>query len=203
MMAAKEHFIAVETDSIIRKALKQRTYTNPTKINNGDWVYFRRNQERYWKGPAKVALKDGKSLHCIMQGNPLIINSDDVLLNKPSVAPEFEENFTFLPPKQQPPASIISSQSSQPESEAGMEKPNVAKDTTPLVNTTNASVPKDYDVQTKSGLVLQTGTVATSQVGQFDSNQQLANSVLLHEPPDPRGHDLPSTQQHELINRMT
>ena len=37
MMAAREHFIAVETDSIIRKALKQRIYTNPTKINNGDW----------------------------------------------------------------------------------------------------------------------------------------------------------------------
>ena len=128
MMAAKEHFIAVETDSIIRKALKQRIYTNPTKINDGDWMYFRRNQERYWKGPAKVALKDGKSLHCIMQGNPLITNSDDVLLNKPSVAPEFEENFTFLPIKQQPPASTISGQLSQPRSEAGLEQPKDAKD---------------------------------------------------------------------------
>ena len=79
-----------------------------------------------------------------------------------------------------------------------MGKPNDAKDVTPLVNTTNASVPKDYDIQTKSGLVLQKGTEATSQVGQFDSNQQLANSALLHETPDPRRHDLPSTQQHEV-----
>ena len=170
MLAAKEHFIAVETDSIIKKALKQRIYTNPNKINNGDWVYFRRNQERYWKGPAKVVLKDRKSLHCILEGNSLIINSDDVLLNKPGVDPEYEENFTFLPSKQQPPASIISNQSSQPELEAGVEKPNDAKDVTPLADTTKASVPKNYDAHTKSGLVLQTGTEATSQVGRFDSN---------------------------------
>ena len=90
MLAAKEHFIAVENDSIIKKALKQRIYTNPNKISDGDWVYFRRNHERYWKGPAKVLLKDGKSLHCILEGNSLIINSDDVLLNKPGVGPEYE-----------------------------------------------------------------------------------------------------------------
>ena len=150
------------------------------------------NPEGYWKGPAKVVLKDGKSLHCILEGNSLIINSDDVLLNKPGDDPEYEEHFTFLPSKQQPPASIISNQSSQPELEAGVEKPNDAKDVTPLADTTKASVPKNYDAHTKLGLVLQTGTEATSQVGRFDSNQQLTNSILLHEPPSHWGHDLPS-----------
>ena len=149
MMIAREHFIAAETDSTIKKARKQRIYTDPTKINTSDWVYFRRNQDIYWKGPAKVALKDRKSLHCIMQGNPLIINSDDVLLNKPSVAPEFEENFTFLPTKQQPPASTTSGQLLQPGPEAETEQPNDARDVTPLVDTVNASVPKTYDAQTK------------------------------------------------------
>ena len=139
MLAAKEHFIAVENDSIIKKALNQRIYTNPNKISDGDWVYFRRNHERYWKGPAKVLLKDGKSLHCILEGNSLIINSDDVLLNKPGVSPEYEENFTFLPSKQQPPESIIPNQSPQPGLEKGVEK------ATPLADTTKASVPKNYD----------------------------------------------------------
>ena len=57
-------------------------------------------------------------------------------------------------------------QSSQPGLEAGMEKSKDAKDVTPLVDTTKASVPNNYDAHTKSGLVLQTGTEATSQVGQ-------------------------------------
>ena len=112
--------------------------------------------------------------------------------------PEYEENFTFKPSEQQLSASIISNQSSQLELEAGLEKPNDAKDVTPLANITKASVPFNYDAHTKSGLVLQTGTEATSQVGQFDSNQQLTNSILLHEPPSHWGHDLPSTQPHEV-----
>ena len=136
-----------------------------------------------------------------MQGNPLIINSDDVLLNKPSVAPEFEENFTFLPTKQQPPASTISGQLSQPGSEAGMGQPNDAKDVTPLMDTANASVPKNYDAQTKSGLVLQRGTEATSQVGQSDSNQQLANSDFLHETPCPPYNDRWFQQHTDMMTR--
>ena len=125
-----------------------------SKVNTGDWVYFRRNQDRYWKGPAKVVLKDRKSLHCIMQGNPLIINSDDVLLNKPSIVPEFEEeNFTFLPTNRQPPASTTSGQLLQPEPEVETEQPNGARVAIPLVS-------------------------------QSDNNQQLANSDILHETPD-------------------
>ena len=65
------------------------------------------------------------------------------------------------------------------------------------MDTTKASVPKNYDAHAKSGLVLQAGTEATSQVGQFDSNQQLTNSTLLHEPRNHPGHDLPPTQPYE------
>ena len=120
-----------------------------------------------------------------MQGNPLIINSDDVLLNKPSIVPEFEEeNFTFLPTNQQPPASTTSGQLLQPEPELETEQPNGARDVIPLVDTDNASVPKTYDAQTESELVLQKGTGKTSQVSQSDNNQQLANSDILHETPD-------------------
>ena len=59
-------------------------------------------------------------------------------------------------------------QSSQLGLEAEMEKSNDAEDVTILVDTTKASVPFNYDAHTNSGLVLQTGTEATSQVGRFD-----------------------------------
>ena len=96
-------------------------------------------------------LKDGKSLHCILEGNSLIIKSDDVLLNKPGVGPEYEENFKFLPSKQQPPESIISNHSPQPKSETGVQENKDAETATPSVDTTQISAPRNHDVHTKSG----------------------------------------------------
>ena len=54
LMLAREYFAAAEADSTLRSALNQKIYTNPTRVNVGDWIYFRKNQEKYWKGPAKV-----------------------------------------------------------------------------------------------------------------------------------------------------
>ena len=89
-------------------------------------------------------------------------------------------------------------QSSQLGLEAEMEKSNEAEDVTILADTTKASVPFNYDAHTKSGLVLQIGTEAISQVGRSDNNQQLANSIILHEPPSHWGHDLSPTQPYEV-----
>ena len=116
-MMAREHFAAAEADSTLRRALRQRIYTDPARISVDDWVYFMRNQDRYWKGPARVVLKDNKSLHCVMRGNPLIINSDDVLLNKPN-AQEIElEDLISLPASQQPPVTSSPEQPLQQEGE--------------------------------------------------------------------------------------
>ena len=163
MMMAREHFAAAEADSTLRKALKQRIYTDPVRVSVGDWVYFRRNLDRYWKGPAKVVLKDSKSLHCVMRGNPLIINSDDILLNKPN-AQEIElEDLISLPASQQPPVTTISEQPLQPEPEVEITQPDLTLDVPPSVDISNASVPQIYDAQRESGLVLQEGNEATSQ----------------------------------------
>ena len=113
-----------------------------------------------------------------MRGNPLIINSDDILLNKPN-AQEIElEDLISLPASQQPPVTTISEQPLQPEVE--ITQPNLALDVPTSVDTSNASVPQIYDAQRESGLVLQEGTEATSQVSQSVSNKQLANSDTLH-----------------------
>ena len=47
-MMAREHFAAAEADSTLRRALRQRIYTDPARISIDDWVYFRRNQDRWF-----------------------------------------------------------------------------------------------------------------------------------------------------------
>ena len=103
MMAAREAFTASEADKTVRKALEQRVYTDPSKIKVGDWIYFKRNHERYWRGPAKLVMRDRKNLHCIFHGQPVVVNSDDVLLNKPETEKFTVEQFISLPDQFQPP----------------------------------------------------------------------------------------------------
>ena len=49
-MAAREAFAASESDRTIRKALRQMIYVNIDRVWNGDWVYFKRTPNRYWRG---------------------------------------------------------------------------------------------------------------------------------------------------------
>ena len=83
MMSAREVFASLEADSTIQKALTSRIYTDPIKIQVGDWIYFKSNVNRYWNGPIKVLAKDGKRLHCLKHGSAVVVNTDDVLLHKP------------------------------------------------------------------------------------------------------------------------
>ena len=97
MMRAREVYAAVEADQAIQKALKARLFTDHTNINVNDWIYYRTNIDRYWKGPLKVVMKDGKRLYCIKHGNPVTINVDDVLMVKQGdEEAQMLEKFTML-----------------------------------------------------------------------------------------------------------
>ena len=52
-----------------------------------------------------------------MRGNPLIINSDDILINKPNAQEMELEDLIYLPAGQQPPVNLISGQPVQQEPE--------------------------------------------------------------------------------------
>ena len=97
MMDAREAFTAAEADRVLRQALEQRIYANHDNLQEGDWVYFKRNMDRSWQGPAKLALKNGKSLHLVKSGQQFTINADDVLLNKPDMEESTAEDFVTLP----------------------------------------------------------------------------------------------------------
>ena len=104
MMAAREAFVAAESDKILRKGLEQRIYSDHSTIHQGDWIYFKRNCDRSWQGPAKLVLRDGKRLHLVRHGQPIVVNADDVLMNKPAMEESGLEDFVRLPAKSQPPS---------------------------------------------------------------------------------------------------
>ena len=184
-MAAREAFTASESDRTIRKALRQRIYADIDRVQNGDWVYFKRTPDRYWRGPAKVVLKDGKTLHCVLQGNPLCINTDDVLLHKPETEELKTDHLLALPDCHQPPASQ-STEQAEPEVERipTVEQPAgpahaVAPEVSPSVDLTGP-VSHSYD-DLPAGLVLPRGTGSQPKVSQTCDNQQPANSGVFHE----------------------
>ena len=83
MLQAREVFTSLEAQSAVKKALQARIYTDHTKIQVGEWIYYKTNVSRYWQGPIKVLTKDGKRLYCLKHGSPVVVNVDDVLLHKP------------------------------------------------------------------------------------------------------------------------
>ena len=82
MLTAREVFTSLENDKVLRKALEQRIYSDHTSIKPNDWIYYKTNVNRYWKGPVKVTSKEGKRLYILSAGQLYTINTDDVLLTK-------------------------------------------------------------------------------------------------------------------------
>ena len=82
MLSAREAFISLENDRVLRKALEQRIYSDHTDIKPNDWIYYKTNANKYWKGPVKVTSKEGKRLYILSAGQLYTINTDDVLLTK-------------------------------------------------------------------------------------------------------------------------
>ena len=83
MHKAREEFIAAESSSSLRKALKSKVYPRGEDIQEGDWVYYKkddnRSKNRLWRGPSQVSSANGKKLF-IDQGARLgTVNRDDAV----------------------------------------------------------------------------------------------------------------------------
>ena len=58
--ASRRAFIQTENCHKIKKALMSRVSTNNTIFTNGDRVWYKRERDGKWRGPAKVIFQDGK-----------------------------------------------------------------------------------------------------------------------------------------------
>ena len=82
MLKAREEYVAVESDRVLRQALKQRIYSKSENVQSGDWIYYRNNSSSVWKGPVKVTTREGKRIYVLNGGRLNTINLDDILLCK-------------------------------------------------------------------------------------------------------------------------
>ena len=60
MHATRQAFMKAESCEKLKVALRAKIRTNGTVYQNGDIVYYKRDNEETWRGPAKVAFQDGK-----------------------------------------------------------------------------------------------------------------------------------------------
>ena len=58
--AAREQFVMSETDEKIRRALRHNVRTSEELFNKGDKVYYKKEGQERWLGPATVVCQDGK-----------------------------------------------------------------------------------------------------------------------------------------------
>ena len=61
--ATRKEFMKTESCEKIKKALKHRIRTSDTVYQYGDIVYYKRENEDRWKGPATVMFQDGKVIY--------------------------------------------------------------------------------------------------------------------------------------------
>ena len=60
MHATRQAFMKAESCERLKTALRCKIRTNGTVYQNGDIVYYKRDNEEEWRGPAKVVFQDGK-----------------------------------------------------------------------------------------------------------------------------------------------
>ena len=61
--ATRKEFVKTESCEKLKKALKHRIRTSDTVYQYGDTVYYKRENEDRWKGPASVMFQDGKIIY--------------------------------------------------------------------------------------------------------------------------------------------
>ena len=99
MHIARQEFIKFESDERIRRALRHNVrQTNVDNLHQGDDVYYKRNANDQWQGPATVIGKDNKQVIIKHGGYPLRVHivrlakhpSDDV-----SIPNEMDTNVSI------------------------------------------------------------------------------------------------------------
>ena len=66
--STREAFTKKERLEKLKRALKSKIRSNLTVFHRNDQVYFKRENEEFWRGPARVVYQDGKVLSLVQNG---------------------------------------------------------------------------------------------------------------------------------------
>ena len=80
--ATRKEFIKTESCEKLKKALKHRIRTSDTVYQHGDTVYYKREHEDKWKGPASVMFQDGKIIYVRHGGYGIKVSANRIIKAK-------------------------------------------------------------------------------------------------------------------------
>ena len=86
--ATREAFTKKDKCERLKRALKSKIRCNLTVFHRNDVVYFKRENEEFWRGPARVVYQDGKVLSIVQNGVGYKASVNRVL----KVGQEFNKN---------------------------------------------------------------------------------------------------------------
>ena len=111
--ASKEAFVKAECSDRIRRALRKQIHSSPREFASGDKIYYKRPDNKKWRGPGTVIGQDGPVVFvrhggtlvrvhkCRLQNAPLLESSTDHLKDSLTV-PERKEDDENQLKKDQP-----------------------------------------------------------------------------------------------------
>ena len=89
--ASRQAFIQSESDERIRRALRSKIRASEVVFENGDRVYYKRENQTKWLGPGKVVFQDGKIVF-VRHGGVFIRASPNRIIKLHSEFSKHEEN---------------------------------------------------------------------------------------------------------------
>ena len=179
--AAREAFVAAESSSRIRRALSSnvRSYSDTTYLP-GDKVYYHRQGNLEWRGPATVLGKDGQVV-LLKHGGYYIRVHPCRLTPVPSQPAQ-----PTIPSSSEPntPVHRQSTPAYDEEDEATLPLPR-PENVTPMHQSPDISEPETANNRLATGTVCSTPSTqpSTSQTGHSSLSQQDQSSVSPHEQP--------------------
>ena len=90
--AARKSFIESERSERLRKALKAKIRIADTIYENGDIVYFHKEGEDKWRGPAKVVFQDSKVIFIRLGASYYRVSANRLLKAGPELAKQIKAN---------------------------------------------------------------------------------------------------------------
>jgi hypothetical protein len=100
--ATRKEFIKTESCEKLKKALKHRIRISDTVYQHGDTVYYKREHEDRWKGPASVMFQDGKVVYVRHGGYGIKVSVNRIIKAKDQLVEKIKRrngdfSITFIP----------------------------------------------------------------------------------------------------------